>query len=403
MRTARWKIVTYSLVIILGLGAALPSFLPTSFSSAWPEWITANRITLGLDLRGGSHLVLEVDSRALIAERLQLLADDLRRALRDDGIRTVTVQARPDAIELGLADPAQRDIVIAKAREVAPVVGQGLFGAGQPGVDMQSTAERTLTLTLTDAFVRDRVNAAIEQSLEIVRHRIDEVGVAEPTIQQVGADRILVQLPGVQDPDRLKTLLGSTAKLSFHLVAQHFGVRSAGAKMLAMKDGTGELPVEPRPILTGDHLVDAAPARNPQTGEPIVSFRFDRAGARTFGEVTQTHVGAPLAIVLDDKVLSAPVIREPILGGSGQISGGFTFQEASDLAALLRAGALPAPLTVIEERTVGPDLGGDAIQMGLWTGLAGFALVFGFMMALYRGWGLIANLALALNVGLISH
>jgi len=397
MRLPPWKLITYLLVIVSGLMATVPNLLSPAQLSALPHWVSDYKVTLGLDLRGGSHLVLEVDANALVKERYETLADDARQRLRDAGVQGAVVRVVDKSVTVTLADPSLRGEARSALRDLTRQVGPIALGAGRPDLTITEDGQQALRLTLTEAGLLDRINAATEQSLEIIRHRIDEVGVSEPTIQRVGADRILVQLPGLQDPARLKTLLGSTAKMSFHRVAVS-GAAGPTVMMMPDRDGQGQLPVERRATLTGDHLVDAAPGFDAQTREPIVTFRFDTAGARTFGKFTQAHVGEPFAIVLDDKVLSAPVIREPILGGSGQISGHFTVREANDLAALLRAGALPAPLTVIEERTVGADLGADAITMGVWTGIAGFALVFMFMIALYGGWGLIANFALLLNV-----
>jgi SecD/SecF fusion protein len=402
MRIARWRIATYVIVIVAGLLAALPNLLTPAQLAAIPGWIPHNPVVLGLDLRGGSHLVLEVDSANLVRERLQLVADDLRARLREARITRPVVTASADAVTVRLGDPAQQEEAARIARGLASR-STSAFGVGEPDLVVATPSGRELRVSLTESGIRDRVNAAAEQSLEIVRHRIDEVGVAEPTIQRVGADRILVQLPGVQDPARIRQLLGSTARISFHKVLIDItpgSVMAPGQITLPSRDGSGRYVLEERPVVAGDRLSDAAPGFDQQGGQPIVTFRFDSAGGRAFGAFTQQNVGRPMAIVLDGKVLSAPVIQEPILGGSGQITGRFTVQEASDLAALLRAGALPAPLTVIEERTVGADLGSDAIRMGAWTGIAGFGLVFLFMVALYGRWGLVANLALALNVGL---
>jgi len=397
MRTPRWKLVTYALVLLAGLMAVLPSLLPPAQLAALPVWVSEYKVTLGLDLRGGSHLVLEVDGRSLVQERLDSLAADARQRLLEAGFRDLSVRVTGEAVIATLADPSQRSGALETLQDlVSSVRGIG-FATGQPDLALAAEGEREIRLALTETGLQDRINAAVEQSLEIVRHRIDEIGVAEPTIQRLGADRILVQLPGVQDPARIKTLLGSTAKLSFHRLS-YAGQVGSGVFTLPDRTSGERLRLERHATLTGERLIDAAPGFDAWTGEPIVTFRFDSAGARIFARFTQAHVGEPFAIVLDGKVLSAPVIREPILGGSGQISGGFTVQEATDLASLLRAGALPAPLTVVEERTVGADLGSDAIAMGAWTGLAGFALVFLFMVALYGGWGLIANFALLLNV-----
>ncbi|MCE9523297.1 MAG: protein translocase subunit SecD, partial [Alphaproteobacteria bacterium] len=257
-----------------------------------------------------------------------------------------------------------------------------------------------LRVTLSSSGVNARVTAAAEQSLEIIRLRIDETGLAEPTLQRVGSDRILVQLPGVQDPQRIKEIIGSTAKLSFHMVRDMdpAAVAPPGVTIMQGKQEGERYAIEDRVMLSGERLSDAGLGFDQMTNEPVVTFRLDGPGSRQFGKITTEHVGKPFAIVLDGKVLTAPVIQTPIIGGSGQISGSFTTESASDLAALLRAGALPAPLTVIEERTVGADLGQDAIDKGLTTGLLGFAAVFAFIFVLYGRWGLIANFALALNV-----
>ena len=398
MRTSRWLVATYVAIILFGVFTALPNVLPQSVLDRLPAWAN-HQVSLGLDLRGGSHLVLEVDSAALVDERLQTLSRDARRTLRDAGVDTSSIRRQGDEITIALANPADASRANEAIRGLANTVGSFGLGAGASDLAI-SDSGGTLTVRLTEQGIRDRIDAAVQQSLEIVRRRIDQVGVAEPTIQRVGADRILVQLPGVQDPERIRELLGSTAKMTFHMLAD-VAIGAAPPPGVTVMDGTtpGETyPVETRAALAGDHLTDARAGFDGQTNEPIVSFRFDSVGAREFGDITRANVGRPFAIVLDDKVLSAPVIREPITGGSGQISGNFSVQEASDLAALLRAGALPAPLTVIEERTVGADLGADAIEKGLATGLIGFGLVFAFMIALYGRWGLIANFALALNV-----
>jgi SecD/SecF fusion protein len=403
MRTPTWKLVAYALAILYGAFAALPNFLTQSQLAAWPSWLPKTHVTLGLDLRGGSHLVLEVDAKALLRERLQTLAADTSTRLREAKLPGATVEIAGNVLKVTVPDAARRGEAAAILRNLGgPVatIGGSTVNAGRNTLEVDTPSEREVTATMSEAGIQDRVTAAVDQSLEIVRQRIDEVGVAEPTIQRIGADRILVQLPGVQDPGRIKALLGSTAKMSFHLLGTDIpqgAPAPRGIRMLPDREGHQRYPVKERPVLSGDHLVDAAPAFG-ENGQPVISFRFDAVGAKVFAEVTRANLGHPFAIVLDGKVLTAPTIQSVIAGGSGQITGRFTVQEAKDLSALLRAGALPAPLTVIEERTVGPDLGGDAIEMGIWTGIAGFGLVFVFMVALYGAWGLLANLALALNV-----
>ena len=313
--------------------------------------------------------------------------------------RSASTRARraspPAIITLTVADPAQVDKAVEVLSAMATPVGISRQN------DIEVTSEGNLIkVALTEAGLNDRLDAALQQSLEIVRQRVDQVGVAEPTIQRVGSNRMLVQLPGLQDPTRLRQLLGSTAKMTFHLLANTPAGEPLPVGVTRLPDAKSgqQYPVEDRVALDGEHLTDARAGFDQRTREPLVSFRFDSVGARKFAEITEANVGRPFAIVLDGKVLSAPVIREPITGGSGQISGSFTVEETSTLSALLRAGALPAPLTVIEERTVGPDLGGDVIKMGIYTGIAGFVAVVLFMVALYGSWGMIANFALLLHL-----
>ncbi|AXV15379.1 protein translocase subunit SecDF [Neorhizobium sp. SOG26] len=393
MRNSPWLVTTYLIVILFGILVALPNVIPQSTLDRLPSWLPHSRVSLGLDLRGGSHLVLEVDRTDLINERVQSLLQDARRVLRDKNIGTSAIRRAGEAVSITLRDPAQRDAAVTELQTLANPVG---FGTTVGGSDLAITtpSENTISIAQTEAGINSHITAAVEQSLEIIRQRVDQVGVAEPTIQRVGSDRVLVQLPGEQDPSRLRQLLGSTAKMSFHLLGQ---AGEPGVTMLS-DEGGNQYPVLDRVELSGDRLTDARAAFDQQTNEPVVNFRFDSAGANRFAQITQQNVGRPFAIVLDNKVLSAPVIRTPITGGSGQISGGFSVQEANTLSALLRAGALPAKLTVIEERTVGADLGSDAIEMGIFTGLIGFALVVAFMFFLYGFWGILANLALMINV-----
>lgn len=393
MRNSPWLVASYALIILIGVLVALPNVIPQSTLDRLPSWLPHSRVSLGLDLRGGSHLVLEVDRADLVNERVQSLLQDARRVLRDKNINTSAIRRSGETITVALRDAAQRDAAVTELQTLANPVG---FGTTVGGSDLSITTptDNTISIAQTEAGINSHISAAVDQSLEIIRQRVDQVGVAEPTIQRVGSDRVLVQLPGEQDPSRLRQLLGSTAKMSFHLLGQQ---GEAGVTMLADESGN-QYPVLDRVELSGDRLTDARAAFDQQTNEPVVNFRFDSAGANRFAQITQQNVGRPFAIVLDNKVLSAPVIRTPITGGSGQISGGFTVEEANTLAALLRAGALPAKLTVIEERTVGADLGSDAIEMGIFTGLIGFGLVVAFMLFLYGTWGILANVALFINV-----
>jgi SecD/SecF fusion protein len=382
-------VTVYLAVILAGLLFALPNVLPASVLERWPSFLPNQPVALGLDLRGGSHLVLEVDGTELKRERVRTLAEDARRTLREANVPWRSVQTAEQGLTVTLRDAGQMDRALDLLSELASPVG-----AARKDMQIAQSGADTVQITLTAEGLAQSTTRAVEQSLEVIRQRVDQVGVSEPTIQRVGADRILVQLPGLQDPAQLRALLGSTAKMTFHLLGEP---GAFGTQMLEDAEGN-TYPVRHQVELAGDRLSDASAGFDSQTGEPIVNFRFDREGARLFGAITEANVGRPFAIVLDGKVLSAPVIREPILGGSGQISGNFTVQEAGTLSALLRAGALPAKLTVIEERSVGADLGADVIQKGVWAGVAAFAFVFLFMFVLYGGWGLVANIALALNV-----
>jgi len=393
MRNSPWLVASYALIIIIGILVALPNVIPQSSLDRLPSWLPHSRVSLGLDLRGGSHLVLEVDRADLINERVQSLLQDARRVLRDKNINTSAIRRSGETITVALRDPAQRDAAVTELQTLANPVGLGT-AVGGSDLAITTPSDNTISIAQTEAGINSHITAAVDQSLEIIRQRVDQVGVAEPTIQRVGSDRVLVQLPGEQDPSRLRQLLGSTAKMSFHLLGQQ---GEPGVTMLS-DDGGNQYPVLDRVELSGDRLTDARAAFDQQTNEPVVNFRFDSAGANRFAQITQQNVGRPFAIVLDNKVLSAPVIRTPITGGSGQISGGFSVEEANTLSALLRAGALPAKLTVIEERTVGADLGSDAIEMGIFTGIIGFGLVVGFMFFLYGAWGILANVALFINV-----
>ncbi|MGO4439382.1 protein translocase subunit SecD [Rhizobium sp. RAF56] len=396
MRTSRWLVFTYSVIIVLGLLIALPNVLSQATLSRLPTWLPHSQVSLGLDLRGGSHLVLEVDEADLTKERLQSLLQDARRVLRTKSIQTKSVVLSQNQIVVTLTDPAQSDVAVTELKTLSNVITTGLT-AGQSDLTVTPNGG-TINLAFSPAGINANVEAAVQQSLEVIRQRVDQVGVAEPTIQRIGSNRVLVQLPGAQDPSRLRELLGSTAKMSFHMLAETGDINNPPAGVTVMKDEKGTpFPIQDRVELSGDRLSDARVGFDPNTHEPLVTFRFDNAGAARFAEITRENVGKPFAIVLDNKVLSAPVIREPITGGSGQISGSFSAESATTLAALLRAGALPAKLTVIEERTVGADLGGDAIRMGIYSGIVGFILVAAFIFILYGTWGILANVALLIH------
>ena len=393
---AKWKMVLVGIICLLGLSFAAPNFIPLNQAEALPGWLPRQHISLGLDLQGGSHLLLEVDSKTVIREYLDSMVDAARIELRRDKIRYQGLGISGNGIQVTIKDEEKVD----EARKLLRALERDAVLDEDDG---------RIVMTLNERMIRDRKTAAVQQSIEIVRRRVDETGTREPTIQQQGDDRILVQLPGIDDPERIKRLLGKTAKMSFHLVDQRNSVETAMAGRIP--PGSWLLPSEgedrrmylirKRVMVSGDTLIDAQPSTDSRTNEPVVTFRFDSAGAKRFGSATSKNVGKLFAIVLDRKVISAPVIREPILGGSGQISGSFSFQSAQDLALLLRAGALPAPLTILEERSVGPGLGADSIAAGKIASIIGIILVVVFMVAAYGLFGFMADIALIVNMVLI--
>ena len=378
LRFARWKVASVLLLTLLTFLVIAPSFLTKETresAAAWlPKWVPFHGVVLGLDLQGGAHILLEVDSADVTRTQLENLRDDARRILREVRARSLAggIGASGRAIQFRLGDASEREAVLAKLRQQAQPTGVSALGiAGSPNFDVRENSDGQIVLTLTDAGILEKVRRAVEQTIEVLRRRIDALGTTEPNIQRQGADRVLVQVPGLQDTQRLKDLLGTTAKLEFRLVADP-GYNPSDVDMLNEYERDsknserviGAYPVEKRVMVQGEDLTDAQPGFDSRNGEPVVNFRFNIRGGQRFGEVTSQNVGKPFAIILDGKVISAPRILGPITGGSGQISGRFTVQQANDLSVLLRAGALPAKLTVVEERTVGPGLGQDSIDAG---------------------------------------
>ncbi|MCU0894725.1 MAG: protein translocase subunit SecD [Rhodospirillales bacterium] len=394
-----WKIVLILAVAAFGALAAAPNLVSRQAAEALPDWIPHRQISLGLDLQGGSHLLLDVDTGALIRERLESMVEAVRAELRGARIRYEQLGIAGKAVQVTIPEAADR----ARVEEILRKI--------EPGTEIESEGDGRITMGLSDQAIAERETAAVEQSLEIIRRRIDETGVREPTIQRQGRTRILVQLPGVDDPERVKRLIGKTAKMTFHLVddgdlGQALAGRPPPGTMLLplIEDQRpGQQPqqllVNKRVLVSGENLIAAEPTF--QNNEAVVSFRFDSLGARRFGEATTQNVDRLLAIVLDNQVISAPRIREPIIGGSGIISGTFSVEDARDLALLLRAGALPAPLTVIEERTVGAGLGADSIEGGKLAGVVGMILVAGFMILAYGFFGVLAVFAVVVNIVLL--
>ncbi len=404
----RWKALAIILTALVVCLCAVPNFFPESTVKTWPKW-AQRHLVLGLDLQGGSHILLEVDANSVKKDKLEQVRDDVRRALRDARIPYTGLAVRSDSVEVRITKDTDLQNALAKLRELSQPLGGLLGSSGQRSLEATDAGGGLIRLTVPQAAVTDRVRQAVEQSIQIVERRVNELGTVEPLIQRQGVDRILVQVPGLQDPTRLKELLGKTAKLDFRMVdltvpadqAQQGRVPPDSEVLMSSTSPKTPYVIKKQVLVSGADLTDAQPGFDQRTGEPIVSFRFNTSGSRKFAQATSENVGQPFAIVLDNEVISAPVIREPITAGSGQISGSFTVQAANDLAILLRAGALPAPLTIIEERTVGPGLGQDSIEKGELAAYVGSIMVIVFMLVTYRLFGVFANVAVAINVAMI--
>jgi len=400
MYFSRLKIAVILGLCLLGALLGIPNLFPAP--APWLPWRT---VRLGLDLRGGSYLLMQVDMQAVIKERLGGLLDGVRQNLRPGEIfyRRLEIQPDQNRILLVLRNPDQTAAALKALQPLITPEGP----TNTPDLDIASPTPGTITLTLSPVALNQRAQAAVQQSIEIVRRRIDETGLVDAEITQQGSDRIVVQLPGISDPDHIKQLLGKTAHMTFQLVDETAnpytpGPPPIGDEILPMQDNPNQkLAVRRRVDVDGGDLTDARAGTNPQTGEWVVNFAFNSVGAQRFGDVTRANVNHRFAIVLDGKIISAPVIREPITGGRGEISGNFTASSATDLAVLLRAGALPAPLTVVEQRSVGPELGADSIRAGAISLAVGFVMVIAFMAVFYGLFGWFANLCLVVNLVLM--
>jgi len=386
----RWKVILTILLCFIGVAYAVPNVLPPE-QLAWTQehlsdWLPTRTVNLGLDLRGGSHLLLEADTKKVMEERMDSLVDAARRELRKKNIKYSDMQAKRDGISFRLLDAANdKDAARAIARDLDRTAS------------LDTSPDGVVSLSMNEQELNDIKGKIIDQSIEIVRRRVDESGTKEPVIQRQGTDRIVVQLPGVDDPEHIKALIGKTAKMTFHLLDETASKEGLNSTRLPMRNHPEQsLIIKNRVMVSGDKLTDAQP--NFDQNGPVVSFKFDSIGSKQFCDVTRENVGHPFAIVLDKEIISAPVIRDSICGGSGQISGGFDVKEANDLALLLRAGALPAPLNFVEERTVGPTLGSDSVNAGKHAAIYAFIFVFIVMAASYGLFGFFANIALALNM-----
>ena len=354
--------------------------------------IINKKVNLGLDLQGGSYLLLEINSDTLVEEKIQSKVIPIKKLLKDNNLIYSDFKIKNNNITFKINDVEKFELLFLSKKD--NIVNPYIDNYRSFELEFQKLENNYINVNFSKFGLLTINNAALKQSIEIVRRRIDDVGTKEPTILQRGEKRILVELPGLKDPERIKKLLGKTAQLNFRLVSDNseFGVDELVSEI-------GEtLKISKRIVMSGENLIDAQPSIKNQQNEPTVSFTLDRLGAQKFGRATTDNVGKRLAIVLDGKIISAPNINEPITSGNGMISGNFTFQEATDLALLLRSGALPTPLDIVEERTVGPDLGEDSIKSGIISLVVGFFLVIIFMLYKYRLFGLVANTALIANL-----
>lgn len=406
VQLARWRVILVAAVSVLGIIFALPNFLPPAARESVPGFLPRQALNLGLDLRGGVHLLLQVDTATMRHQQLENVADQMGSALREasPAIRFGGRGVVGDAARIRLNDAGD----LARARAALGEVARSPTG-GDDILTLTEGADGLIEARITSAHLRELSRQAAQQSIEVIRRRIDPTGTSEVSIQRQGDDRIVVQAPGLTDPEQLKSRIGQTALLTFHMVREvdqpslQQGMIPPGTILVQPYPGFAEQPevVERRPRFTGEHLSDARPGMDGQTGQVEMTFRLDSQGTRLFCSITRQYTGQRFAILLDNQVLTAPTINEPICGGSGRITGRFTTEDASNLAAMLRAGALPVPLTVIEERSVGPGLGQDSIDAGIIAGIVAGIGVLVFMGLAYGLFGLFACVALIVNGVLI--
>ena len=391
---SKLKILFIYVVILFLSYFSISNFLYEGFKPFNKE------INLGLDLQGGSYLLLEVDTSPIVLQKIQTKFTSIKKFFRENDIKFSNIKIQDQSIYFEIEE-ISKDKFISEFTKKKDNQINTYFEKYKEFEFLYEIDENEVLISFSKFGIIEIKNVSIVQSLEIVRRRIDELGTNEPNILIRGNERILVELPGLDDPTRVKNLLGKTANLTFRFITDVDSSDFGSEKML-FEDSGEEAIVSKRIVLSGDNLIDAQPRMDTQTNQTVVTFTMDRLGAKKFGRATTKGVGKRLAIILDNKIISAPVIREPIVGGNGQISGNFTFQSATDLALLLRSGALPAPLSIIEERTVGPDLGKDSIDAGTIALIIGFLLVIIFMFIKYRTFGLIANFALIVNLFLLA-
>jgi preprotein translocase subunit SecD len=380
------KVLSIYLILILTIFFASLNFKNNSLIS--------KKINLGLDLQGGSYILLEIDTKPLVNQKLQTKVIPIKKLLKENNINFKDFNLSLDKISLIIDVDNQKKFKNLFFKQKENTINNFILEYNKFELDLEFNQNKAF-IQFSNFGLISLNNAALKQSIEIIRRRIDDVGTKEPTILQRGDKRILVELPGIDNPERIKELLGKTAQLTFRLVFKEEGF---GSEKLILSENNEELIVSKRVVISGDNLIDAQPQFDSQSNQPLVRFTLDRLGAQKFGRITTDNVGRRLAIVLDSSIISAPNIREAITGGTGTISGGFSFQEATDLALLLRSGALPAPINIVEERTVGPDLGKDSIDAGVFSLIIGFILVIIFMFIKYRIFGLVSNISLIANL-----
>ena len=411
----RWKIFAILGTIFVGILFGLPNFVSKETLATWPNFLPKRQMPLGLDLQGGAHLLLALDSKELEKDWLSNLREDARKTLRDGKIGFSAVGATSDAVQVRLVKPEDTDRALKDLKKLVQPIGNTILGTSGNDIEVSKGTEPGLIILKPTAYgLQERISHATAASIETINRRVNALGTSESTVVRQGSNRILVQYPGLTDTAQLKELIGKTAKLSFHAV--HPTVTAEEAKLTRPPMGYRVYPADEKEaaegfpasyvlaetaVVQGDDLVDSQPGFDHQTNAPIISFRFNQSGARKFGTFSKQHVGDPFAIVLDDKVISAPVIREAILGGSGQISGNFTVESANNLAIQLRSGALPAKLTIVEERTVGPSLGADSIEAGKLAGYVGMAATVVLTVLAYGTFGVYAVLGLLVHAIMI--
>jgi preprotein translocase subunit SecD len=406
LQFAPWKQAAILLTCLFGILMVLPNFFSQQALKAWPSILPKKQLGLGLDLRGGAHLLLALEVNDVRKDWLDSLRDDARRRLREAKIGISAVGITGDSVQVRIAKTEETDAAYRALRQMVQQTGNPLMGTSGADLEVQKGEGGSISLTPTDVGLQARVANAVSSAIETVRRRVDSLGVAETTVVREGAFRILVQVPGVKDTKELKDLIGRTARLSFHEV--HETLTPAEARKTRVPPGFRIYPGDTKdeaeqilretPVVRGDELTNAQPSFSQRTGRPIIVFTFNTSGARKFGNFTSKHVGKPFAIVLDDKVISAPIINEPILGGSGEISGsGFTVESTTLLANQLRSGALPAKLTIVHESTVGPSLGNDSIEAGKLAGIIGGIATIVMTILVYGTFGIFAC------IGLIVH